>query len=240
MKFGRRIFNLFALMVTGALTLIVYASHAIQSEAAPALFTSSDSVPHMRVALVLGCSPFLRGGWRNPFFDNRMAAAALLFRAGKADFLLLSGDNHTTHYDEPSAMKEALVQLGVPEEKLVLDYAGFSTSDSVIRAQQIFGLNDICVVSQPDHAMRAIYIARHKGINAVGFAAQDIAFRYGWRTRGRESLARVRTLLDVHVWNRKPHFLGPGIEIENESSRSLLIDNGPFPLNSIPDFEDLG
>src|SRR5205809_746640 len=91
----------------------------------------------------------------------------------------------------------------VPHKRvaLVLGYAGFSTSDSIIRAKKVFGVKDLCVVSQPDHIMRAIYIARHHGMKAVGFAANDIAFRWSWRTRVRESLARVRTLFDVQVWD---------------------------------------
>jgi SanA protein len=197
----------------GALTLILYASRAVRKDAETRVFRDTSAIPHKRVALVLGCAPVLGGGMPNGFFENRMDAAARLFRAGKADYLLLSGDNHSVDYDEPTAMKQALIDRGVPEERLVLDYAGFSTSDSIIRAKKVFGIDDLCVVSQPDHIMRAIYIADHHGVDAIGFAAGEIAMRYSWRTRVRESLARVRTLFDVHVWERQPHFLGPRIPI---------------------------
>jgi len=209
----RRLKRLLLPATLGAVGLVLYASRAIRKDSETRVFRNASAVPHKHVALVLGCAPVLGGGMPNGFFENRMDAAARLFQAGKADYLLLSGDNHSIHYDEPTAMKEALVERGVPEDRLVLDYAGFSTSDSVIRAQKVFGVEDLCVVSQPDHIMRAIYIARHHGMKAVGFAAEDIAMRWGWRTRVRESLARVRTLFDVHVWDRQPHFLGPPIRI---------------------------
>lgn len=211
-----KMLKLGAVAALGAIGVICYAAHAIQKQSGTTVFSAPSDLPYKRVALVLGCSPVLGNGQPNWYFNHRIQAAAELFKAGKVEYLLLSGDNHTVEYDEPTAMKEALIRLGVPEKRLVLDYAGFSTSDSVVRAKQIFGLTEFCVVSQKDHAMRAVYIARQKGIAAVGFAARDIAVRHGWRTRIRESLARVRTLLDVHLWNRKPHFGGPRIEIGDE------------------------
>ena len=197
--------------------LVWYSRYAIERGSSDSIIADPAKLPHKRVAVVLGCAPNLGDGRPNPYFVNRMEAAATVFKNGRADYLLVSGDNHTVDYDEPTAMKEALVQLGVPEERVVLDYAGFSTSDSILRAKLVFGQNDLCVVSQRDHAMRAVYIARHNTIDAVGFAARDIPARYGWRVLVREALARVRTVLDVNVWGRKPHFIGPRISIPPSS-----------------------
>lgn len=208
-----------------ALALIFYSARAIEKQADTSVFSVAPELPHTRVALVLGCTPRLGNGYGNPYFNNRMDAAAEIFSAGKTDYLLVSGDNHTRMYDEPTAMKEALIARGVPEDRIVLDYAGFSTSDSVARAKQVFGLEEFCVVSQRDHAMRAIYIAQHQGLRAVGFAAKGIPARYGWRTSFREALARVRTVLDVNVWGRKPHFTGPRIEIGKRDETSKEISN---------------
>ena len=94
-----------------------------------------------------------------------------------------------------------------------IDYAGFSTLDSIVRAKKVFGLSGFCVITQRDHALRAIYIARANGIDVVGFPAKDVSTLRGLRTRFRESLARVRTLFDVHVLGRKPHLLGPTVVI---------------------------
>jgi vancomycin permeability regulator SanA len=215
-KRRRRVLATLSIGMMGTLALVGYATHAIEGQNGGRLFLGSAELPHRRVALVLGCAPTLGGRWANPFFVRRMEAAAAVYKAGKADYLLVSGDNHTIDYDEPTAMKEALTQLGVPEQRIVLDYAGFSTSDSVLRANQVFGLTDFCVVSQRDHAMRAIYIARHHQLDAIAFAAEDIPARYGWRTSMREAFARVRTLLDVNVFGRKPHFAGPPVSIGSD------------------------
>jgi SanA protein len=199
--------------VIGTLTLLDYSSYAIERKNRSAIFDNTAKLPHRRVALVLGCAPVLAHGWANPYFVNRMEAAAAVFKAGKADYLLVSGDNHTVEYDEPTAMKEALMRLGVPEERIVLDYAGFSTSDSVLRANLLFGLTDFSIISQRDHALRAIYIARHHHLEAVGFPAKEIPARYRWRQSFREAFARVRTVMDVNVWGRAPHFTGPRVPI---------------------------
>lgn len=213
-KWRRRFKRLFLLGALASLWLVWYAARTIEKQERDLVFLNAAEVPHERVGLVLGCAPVLGGHLGNPYFENRMDAAATLFKAGKIDCILASGDNHAAEYDEPTAMKDALVRRGVPEDRIVLDYAGFSTSDSILRAKSVFELKSFCVVSQRDHAMRALYIARHHGLDAVGYAAEDIPARYGWRVSVREAFARARTILDVHVWGRKPHFGGPPIPIE--------------------------
>ena len=210
MKLPWRILLLVPLAATaGGAGLVWYAARVVSEEARERVFDDLTRLPHRRVTLVLGCAPRLGGGTPNPYFVNRIRAAAAVFDAGKTDYLLVSGDNHTVEYDEPTAMKKALVQLGIPEERIIADYAGFSTSDSVLRAKLVFGLTDLCVVSQRDHAMRAIYIAHHHDIDAIGFEAKDIPRKYGWRIAAREALARVRTIFDVNVFGRQPRFTGP-------------------------------
>lgn len=206
------------LLLAGAATVtaaaaIAYSARRIERSARAAVIADLAKLPHHRVALVLGCSPTLKSGRANWYFENRITAAAALFQAGKVDYLLVSGDNHAATYDEPGAMRDALVKRGVPADRVALDYAGFSTLDSVVRAQKVFGLSELCIVSQRDHAQRAVYIAQSKGIAAIAYPAKDVTARHGLRTRLRESLARVSTLLDVHILGRKPRFLGPAIEI---------------------------
>jgi SanA protein len=213
MKARRCLAITFASIGVLSLGAIFYAARRIENSSGAALQPEMAALPHKRVGLVLGCSPVLRSGVPNLYFQNRIMAAAALFRAQKVDYLLVSGDNHVVTYDEPTAMKSALVRLGVPEDRIVLDYAGFSTLDSIVRAKKVFGLSEFCVVTQREHALRAIYIAKSNGIEAVAFPAVDVPMLSGLRTTMRESLARVRTLLDVHVLGRKPHFLGPRIEI---------------------------
>ena len=214
MKKMRRVLMLLGVGVAGIVVAALVSLNVIEKSSAALVCDDANALRHERVGLILGCAPRLGNGAANPFFSNRIAAAVELFKAGKVDFLLASGDNRKAGYDEPTAMRDALVASGVPAERITLDYAGFSTLDSVVRAKRVFGLPGFCVITQRDHAMRALYIARENGIDAVGFAAADVpASRGGLRVKIRESLARMRTLVDVHVLDREPHFLGPAVAV---------------------------
>ena len=135
-----------------------------------------------------------------------------LFKAQKVDYILISGDNSRQGYDEPTDMKEALVAQGVPSQKIYLDYAGFRTLDSVVRAKEIFSLTQLTVVSQAFHDQRAIYLAQKYGIDAIGFCAKDVDKYTGFKTSVREYFARVKVFWDL-TFGVKPKFLGEKIEI---------------------------
>jgi SanA protein len=183
------------------------------------LFQSGDTydqasqVPRNKVGLVLGCVRYLNGGYENPFFQNRIDAAARLFEAGKIDYLLVSGDNHRQGYDEASDMKQALVERGVPPEKIVCDYAGFSTLDSIVRSKEVFGQQAITVISQRFHNERAIYIAKACGVEAAGYNAKDVKLKWAAKTYLREIASRVKAVWDVRIVRRQPRFLGNPIVI---------------------------
>lgn len=158
-----------------------------------------ESLPPNDVALVLGTSKTVYGGLENLFFRYRMEAAARLYHEGKIKYLILSGNNDSPFYNEPVDMQRALVRLGVPKEVMRLDYVGKRTYDSVIRSRDLFGQNRITVVSQPFHNARALFIARHSGVEAIAFAAQDVPDGYSFRTLVREYLARPKAILDVYL-----------------------------------------
>ena len=174
-----------------------------------------SAVPHRRVGLVLGCPKRVFGGWPNPFFESRIAAAAELYHHGKVDYLVASGDNHLQGYDEPTDMKNALLDKGVPADRIYLDYAGLRTLDSVVRVKEIFGQGSVTIISQKFHIQRAIFLADHHGIDAIGFAAPDVAPRYALKTLWREQFAKVKAVLDVYLLHKQPHFLGQKILIGN-------------------------
>src|SRR5215472_12449144 len=176
-------------------------------------YSNVTQIPHRRVALVLGCPKRLHGGWSNPFFENRINAAAQLYFRRNVDFLVVSGDNHTQSYDEPLDMKNALVEMGVPKDRIYLDYAGLRTLDSVVRVKQIFLQANVTIVSQHFHNQRAIFLASHHGIDAIGFDAPDVAMEYALKTLVREQFAKVKAVLDVYVLHTRPHFLGQKIAI---------------------------
>lgn len=189
------------------------ASAALSHGSRGHLYTDAQKIPYRHVGLVLGCSEKIGGGQINPFFENRIRAAASLYQAHKVDYFLVSGDNHTANYDEPTAMKNHLIAAGVPAGHIVCDYAGFHTLDSIIRAKKVFGLSKITIVSQHFHNERAVFLARHQGIDAIAFDAQDVGGYHSFLTRCRDQGSRMFTLLDVYVLGSRPKFLGPRVAI---------------------------
>lgn len=171
------------------------------------------TLPYNKVGLLLGTSKYRDNGHINLYYRYRIAAAETLFKAGKIDFILISGDHGHKDYNEPALFKKDLLLLGIPEGKIVLDYAGFSTLDSVLRAQKIFGLDKFTIISQRFHNQRAIFLAKHKGIDAIGFNAETVSDKHAVYTTLREYLARTKACLDILLGSR-PTYLGEKIAIE--------------------------
>jgi SanA protein len=188
----------------------------ITRRAADRCFDTVDEIPAAPVAVVLGTSARATDGRANLFFLPRMEAAAALFKAGKVKALIVSGDNSTQGYDEPTDMKRVLMQMGVPTEKIICDYAGFRTLDSVVRAMEVFGQQRVIFVSQRFHNVRAIYLARAFGIEAYGMDAKDVPVALSVKTFLREKLACVKAVLDVNVLGTKPKFLGEKVIVPVE------------------------
>lgn len=201
-----------ALLFLGAAGVLL-ANLWIEARARGRVFADIASVPANEVGLVLGTSRRLPSGHENPFFTGRIAAAADLYRAGKVRHFILSGDNSEARYDEPTSMREALVEKGVPESATTLDDAGFRTLDSFARARQVFAASKLTIVTDDFHAARAILLARHFGIDAVLFTAKPVPLKWSMKTRLREVGARCRALLDLYVLHTRPHFLGPRVQL---------------------------
>jgi SanA protein len=192
---------------------LIAARIVIDNAARHKTYTDVALIPKRRVGLVLGCPKRIPGGWLNPFFENRIAAAAELYHRQKVDFLVVSGDNHIQSYDEPKDMKNALIEKGVPKDRIYLDYAGLRTLDSVVRVKEIFGQEKVTIVSQHFHNQRAIFLAEHHGIDAIGLDAPDVAREYAYKTLLREQFAKVKAVLDVYLLHKPPHFLGEKITV---------------------------
>lgn len=205
-------FTIISLIV---LIIVILSSHLLVSGYTKnKVFENVADIPYNRVGLVLGTSPYARNGGPNYFFTYRIDACVALYKAGKIDRILVSGDNHVKTYDEPQYMKDALIKQGIPASAIVLDYAGFRTWDSVIRAKKVFGQSKITIISQGYHNERAVFIARCKGIEAIGFNAKELKRTRTYIYFGflRESLARCKMFLDLII-NKKPKFLGDPIEV---------------------------
>ncbi|HEX8531479.1 MAG TPA: ElyC/SanA/YdcF family protein [Cytophagales bacterium] len=196
-----------------ALLTVLYCNWRVQHDTAPYTFSRVARVPHNRVGLVLGTSNRLRNGTPNPFFNYRIAAAVSLYRQKKIDYLVVSGDNSQKNYNEPEMMKTALVRNGVPAHRIYMDYAGLRTLDSVVRCRRIFGQSRFTIISQAFHNQRALFIAQHYGLDAVGFNAEDVTGRNGVKVQMREMLARVKVFLDLYLLNKQPKYLGEEVKI---------------------------
>jgi len=182
----------------------------MDAQTAPYRFSSADAVPERPVAIVLGASVY-RSGKPSEMLRSRLDVALGLYRAGKVKKLLLTGD-HRPGYDEITPMRRHVLAGGVPPRDVFTDVAGFTTFESMARARAVFGVEAAIVVTQAFHLPRAIYLARGLGIDAVGLEADRPNTRPSLMLLGRETLARVRAVADLHR-GRKPRILGPTINI---------------------------
>ncbi|MBR5027867.1 MAG: YdcF family protein [Bacteroidales bacterium] len=196
-----------------AIGFTVVANVLVNNYSSGRCYDDAEAIPHNRVGLLLGTSPKTKQGTVNLYFKYRMEAAAELYHSGKIDKILISGDNRHKNYNEPAAMRNALLELGVPDSAIVLDYAGFRTYDSMVRAKKVFGQDRLTVISQSWHNERALYIAHRVGIEAIGYNARDVAFRkVALKNHIREWFARAKMVFDL-IFQHDPHFLGDPIEI---------------------------
>lgn len=191
---------------------IPIAQFTVDKRAKGKIYNSTKDIPYNKVGLLLGTSKILSNGRINLYYKYRIDAAVKLYKARKIDYILISGDNSSKDYDEPSTIKEDLIKKGIPSHRIYLDYAGFRTLDSVVRCKEIFGQQSITIISQQFHNERAIFIASMKDIDAIGYNAKDVSNKYGLKTKIRESFARVKMIIDL-VLGKKPKYLGKQIII---------------------------
>lgn len=166
---------------------------------------SAENAPFRRVAIVFGAGLW-RDGSPTPVLRDRVATAAELYFTGKVEKILMSGDNRFVYYNEPAAMREYALQLGIPAEDIVLDYAGRRTYDTCYRAKAIFGLSQATLITQGFHLPRAVYTCNFLGLGAIGVPADRrsyprISLMY-WRLR--EVPASLVALWEVHIWRPIP------------------------------------
>ncbi|MEI6653676.1 MAG: ElyC/SanA/YdcF family protein [Verrucomicrobiota bacterium] len=211
-RWFRRLWRMALVLLLLGLGGVAYANIAAVWVSRGRLFDEAGAVPKARVGLVFGTSARING-LENLYFRYRIDATAKLWKAGKLKTVIVSGDNSSKYYNEPGKMKQALIERGIPAERIVCDFAGLRTLDSVVRAKEIFGLNSIVFISQRFQNERAIYLAKANGIDAYGFNARDVVSHAGIKTKVREIGARVLMWMDVHLLGTRPHFLGNKIQL---------------------------
>jgi SanA protein len=200
----------FSISLLGALAMLLfcnagywYIAHVSDTH----IFTDIDQIGQYDVALVLGTSKYNRNGTRNMYFYHRIDAAVDLYTNGKVKKILVSGDNSLREYNEPFDMLKALIDRGIPRKDIVLDYAGFRTFDSMVRANEVFGQQSFIVVSQKFHLERALYIGLAKKMDVIGYVAKD-PIHASNKLFAREIMARAMALLDCKLLGTTPKFLG--------------------------------
>lgn len=166
---------------------------------------SKDNVPSKQVAIVFGAE-VKKDGTPSVVLRDRVETAVTLYKSGKVEKLLMSGDNRFADYNEPESMRHYALTLGVPDADIVLDYAGRRTYDTCYRAKEIFGVNSAVLVTQRFHLPRALFLCHSLGIDAIGVEAENYYYlkrlRLFWNTR--ELLASVQSVLDVYLLKPLP------------------------------------
>ncbi|SHK08654.1 SanA/YdcF family protein [Chryseobacterium polytrichastri] len=192
MRVLKNIFNLTFISVEIVVLLICLANAWVFALTGGRTYTKISKIPPREIALVLGTSPKMRSGMANPYFTKRMDATALLYHHGKIKQIIVSGEK-SKGYNEPAAMKNYLVfQEGVPEEIITEDPKGFNTYKSILRCKDVYKKDNVIIVSQGFHNLRALFFARNNNMNALGFDAQDVNKPESfYRNQSREILARV-------------------------------------------------
>lgn len=180
-------------------------------------------LPENRVGVVLGTSPYVRGGGASVDFAGRIEAAVQLYEAGKIRHIIVSGANPDATYNEPRRMWQELVKAGVPQKSLTMDFAGFRTFDSVTRAKRVFGLDRFTVITQKYHTYRAIFLARKMDTPAVAYIAPGTQNRHPVR----EIFARVKAILDLFVLRTEPRFVGEPERLPGDEQQDELLATRP-------------
>lgn len=186
--------------------LLLLSNYQINKISEGLTFDSIDKIPAMSAGLVFGTSKWVSGGGENSYYKHRMEAVIDLLNAGKIRYIIVSGDNSIPEYNEAKQMKKSLVDMGVCEDQIIEDFAGFRTLDSVLRAKEVFGQDSIIFISQKFQNQRAIFIGKKHDIYGLGFNAKEEPSKNSDLVLAREYFARVKALLDVYVLGKMPKF----------------------------------
>lgn len=209
MKKATKIF-LYAIGIILLMCIVVMmvCNQIVVNNAEGKVFSDIDSIKYNKVGLLLGTTPQARiGRITNAFFTYRIDAAEQLYKAGKIDQILISGDeNSLDGVNETECMRDSLMARGVPANAIILDGKGYRTIYSVININKVYGLKSFTIISQKFHNERAIYQAEHLGLdveNIQAYNAKDPKSRRAYLTTIREYFARVKMFMDLIIYDDK-------------------------------------
>lgn len=209
----KKVIYAIAIFVIAVFSLFLLVNHLVYKEGQGKIY-DAEAVPQKQVALVLGAGVHENGSLSDMFRD-RNDVAIELYKSGKVQKILVSGDHGRKEYDEVNAAKEYLLSNGVEGKDIFLDHAGFDTYDSIYRARDIFQVDSMIIVTQGYHLPRALYIAKSLGMDAVGADAELRTYGREDYRNFREKFAVAKACLDV-ASGAKPKFLGEAIPISGE------------------------
>ena len=186
------------IMIAIGLFVVIACQIVVKHSAKGRMYNDVKEIPHREIGLLLGTNPLGRSGRPNQFYLRRIDATVAMYEAGKVDRIIISGARRGDAYDETAAMREALVDRGVPDSILVLDGEGFRTIASIKRAKEVFAADSLTIISQQFHNERALFMAQHNGMDAIAYNAANTSSRR-WKVimMGRECLARVKAVFEV-------------------------------------------
>lgn len=180
------------------IAVIIGCQIIVKSAAKGRMYDDVKEIPHRKVGLLLGTNPLGRSGRPNQFYLRRLDATVALYNAGKIDRIVISGARRGDDYDEPTEMRNDLVKRGLPDGIFVLDGEGHRTISSIVRTKEVFAEDSVTIISQKFHNERALFLARHNGVDAIAFNAENTSSRR-WRLKMvlRESMARVKAVAEA-------------------------------------------
>ncbi len=193
------------------IVVMLICNQIVVNNAEGKVFSDIDSIRYNKVGLLLGTTPQARfDRITNYFFVYRIDAAEQLYKAGKIEKILISGDEHSLDgVNEPECMRDSLVARGVPASAIILDGKGYRTICSIINANKVYGLKSFTIISQKFHNERAIYQAEHLGLdikNIQAYNAKDPKSRRAYLTTIREYFARVKMFLDLMTFKETDYY----------------------------------
>lgn len=198
----KRILITLGCVIIAIAAVILFCYGIVSSNASGRTYDDPEEIPYHKYGMVLGTSPITRSGLPNYMFQNRIKAAATLYKTGKIDTIIASGGDYQESEkhgcDEPQAIKDSLIKKGVPADRILLDYEGTHTIKSVDNIKNKYSLDTITLISQKYHNERAIYLADRKGLTTIGYnAAASPIMRSRVKNALREYLARVKMMMDI-------------------------------------------
>lgn len=206
-----------AFLLLGILAVSIL-DYYIKTSSKPYTFKTINKLPDAHTVIVLGASVTSNGNL-SVMLRDRVESALFLYNEGKVKRFLLSGDNATVNYNEPKAMKKYLIERGVPEDHIYLDYAGFDTYDTMYRSKAVFEVQSAIIVTQEFHLPRAIYIARKMGLSYTGYTGDKRIYAHQDYNAKREFLANIKAYLEL-AFRKEPTYLGSKIPIEGKPQSS--------------------